>query len=122
MMCMDGVERALTGPDRINGPVVLAAIVALVVAQGCSPSASTLPVVVGVRSTVDTVYYEAEGRNGREWLVSMRTAARVAGVPAIRRWVMRTRGNGGGTSSRCSVTRKGMLCARCGNRPKSATR
>ena len=62
--------------------VVLAASVVAIAMHGCSPSTSTLPAVVGVRARVDTTYYEAEGRGRREWLASMRTAARQAGVPA----------------------------------------
>ncbi len=72
----------MTGRVPTRRLSVLAAFVALGVAHGCSPSASTLPALVGVRSRVDTTYYEADGQNRREWLVSMRIAARSAGVPA----------------------------------------
>ncbi len=72
----------MTGRVPTRRRSVLAAFVALGVAHGCSSSTSTLPTVVGVRSRVDTTYYEADGQNRREWLVSMRIAARSAGVPA----------------------------------------
>lgn len=72
----------LSIPVRIRCLVVLVAFAGLAVFQGCSPSAATLPAVVGVRTRVDTTYYEAEGRDRREWFVSMRAAARLAGIPA----------------------------------------
>lgn len=79
---MDRVTRMPAARVRRRRLIVQVAFAVLVVGHGCSPSTATLPAVVGVRSRIDTTYYEAEGRNRREWLVSMRAAARLAGVPA----------------------------------------
>jgi predicted secreted Zn-dependent protease len=46
----------------------------------CGPSRPSLPSVAGVRTLVDTTYYDVEGRERRQWMASMRAGARRAGV------------------------------------------
>jgi predicted secreted Zn-dependent protease len=46
----------------------------------CGGPRSSLPSVPGVRAIVDTTFYDAEGRERRQWMTSMRASARRAGV------------------------------------------
>jgi predicted secreted Zn-dependent protease len=57
-------------------------LIVLLGATACSRGPSALGPVTGVRLRADTVFYDALGSTRREWLVSMRSAARRAGVAA----------------------------------------
>ena len=51
-------------------------------ALACASSRPTLPSVPGVRTIVDTTFYDAEGGDRRQWMTSLRVAARRAGISA----------------------------------------
>jgi predicted secreted Zn-dependent protease len=70
-----GERSARRSPWRVVPIVVLAV-------SACSRGPSTLAPVTGVRLRADTVFYDAAGSTRPEWLVSMRSAARRAGVAA----------------------------------------
>jgi len=52
----------------------------LFVGWGCAPATPGLPSTPGVRTVVDTTYYDAEAFTRGQWLASMRVAAPRAGV------------------------------------------
>jgi predicted secreted Zn-dependent protease len=66
-------ERSTTARYRFVAAV-------LAVAVACGPSTASLPSVAGVKATVDTSYYDAEGVTRRQWLASMRASAQRAGI------------------------------------------
>jgi predicted secreted Zn-dependent protease len=56
------------------------AVVSLASSLACGSSWPALPPVPGVRTIVDTTYYDADGRERQQWMASMRAGARRAGV------------------------------------------